>query len=134
VRRTEPLAKMVDSSVSCRRSAALVEPTSIVAVASVTGRLRLDVDGDPADTDPGGAPLEGAPLANEKAVNASSVTVPDRVVSDSSPITGLLAEAVWESNRLAAATHRAATETAAVWANMPYAWPTHWRICGDEIT
>jgi hypothetical protein len=52
----------------------------IVAVASVPGRLPLAADG-------------GAPLASEKLVNASSVTAPVRVVSDSSPITALLADA-----------------------------------------
>jgi hypothetical protein len=65
----------------------------------------------------GGAPADGAPLANKKPVNASSVTAPARVVSDSSPIIGLLAAGTWEITGLAAGMHTAATETAAILAN-----------------
>ena len=97
----------------------------IVAVASVAGRLTLAADG--------GAP-GGAPLISEKPVNASSVTAPVWVVSDSSPITALLADAAWENIGLPAATQKAATETAAILGGIPHVWPTPLRMCGDEVT
>jgi hypothetical protein len=82
----------------------------MVAVASVTTRPALAS---------AGASGDGAPIASEKPVNASSVTAPPRAVSDSSPINGLLAAATWESTGLAAEMHTAATEKAAVLANIP---------------
>jgi len=102
----------------------------IVAVASVATRLTLAADGGPTDVPPPG----GAPLASEKPVNASSVTAPVRVVSDSSPITALLTNAAWENIGLAAATHKAATETATVLAGIPCPWPTRLRMWRNEVT